>query len=366
MTTPPTTAGWYPDPDGSGGQRYWDGAAWSDHGPDAADVSASTEETSAWPSELPPWPEDMTMPSWEEAGKAEPVDEAEAAGSDEESEPESVEEPAETVEQIAPDDEPAVVGEPETAEDQTAPVADLADQDQPTAVVKLPEPAAAAVPATAPPAESFAFASSTPQAESTAGRSGPLKGYLIGVGGLLVVLVAVLVWAFALADPGTGETDATGADGTSETAGTTDPATDSTDPTETTAGEVTGAGGQVADGEVTITSNGVEITPTVAAADNEMLTKTASGEFVVVRLTLLNNGELPATFLADQQVLNAGGQTYNTETESTFYLGGISAVLYPGQPVDVAFAYDVPPGTALESLQVHGDLASAGAVLPLS
>ena len=92
----------------------------------------------------------------------------------------------------------------------------------------------------------------------------------------------------------------------------------------------------------------------------------ASGEFVVVRLTLLNNGELPATFLADQQVLNAGGQTYNTETESTFYLGGISAVLYPGQPVDVAFAYDVPPGTALESLQVHGDLASAGAVLPLS
>ena len=31
MTTPPTPAGWYPDPDGSGGQRYWDGSAWTEH-----------------------------------------------------------------------------------------------------------------------------------------------------------------------------------------------------------------------------------------------------------------------------------------------------------------------------------------------
>jgi len=85
-----------------------------------------------------------------------------------------------------------------------------------------------------------------------------------------------------------------------------------------------------------------------------------------VRLTLLNNEEMPATFLADQQKLNAGGQTYSPETESTFYLGGISAVLYPGQPVDVAFAYDVPPGTAPESIEVHGDLASTGGVIPLT
>ena len=31
MTTPPTPAGWYPDPDGSGGQRYWDGSGWTEH-----------------------------------------------------------------------------------------------------------------------------------------------------------------------------------------------------------------------------------------------------------------------------------------------------------------------------------------------
>lgn len=31
MTTPQTPAGWYADPDGSGGQRYWDGHAWTEH-----------------------------------------------------------------------------------------------------------------------------------------------------------------------------------------------------------------------------------------------------------------------------------------------------------------------------------------------
>ena len=35
MTSPqgtgPTPAGWYPDPSGSGQQRYWDGSAWTEH-----------------------------------------------------------------------------------------------------------------------------------------------------------------------------------------------------------------------------------------------------------------------------------------------------------------------------------------------
>ena len=364
MTTPPTTAGWYPDPDGSGGQRYWDGTAWTDQGPEAVDTPAADEETSAWPAELPPWPEDMEMPSWEDAGKLDsaeadepaPADVPEATHDEPEPEPVSSEETGAGAEQAAAEATPEAP-EPEM----TAPAVTTPEVIEPA--VTVPEVTVPAVPApemampTEPPPAAFAAAPAP---------ASPLKGYLIGVGALLVVLIGVLVWAFAFTDPGTATTEATGADGSSEAAETTGAATDSAAPTETAAPEVTGTDGQVVDGDVTITSKGVEITPTVAAVDNEMLTKTAAGEFVVVRLTLLNNGELPATFLADQQVLTAGGQIYNTETESTFYLGGISAVLNPGEPVDVAVAFDVPPGTAPESVQVHGDLGSPGAVLPLS
>src|SRR5215210_3621127 len=31
MTTPPTPAGWYPDPERAGQLRYWDGGAWTEH-----------------------------------------------------------------------------------------------------------------------------------------------------------------------------------------------------------------------------------------------------------------------------------------------------------------------------------------------
>lgn len=361
MTTPPTTAGWYPDPDGSGGQRYWDGAAWTDQGPEAVDTPAADEETSAWPAELPPWPEDMEMPSWEDAGKLEPAEADEPAPADvpdaPHDEPEPEPEPVSAEETGAGAEQPAAEATPEaTVPEMTAPAVTTPEMTAPeTTVPAVPVPEMT-MPTEPPPA---AFAAAPAPAS-------PLKGYLIGVGALLVVLIGVLVWAFAFTDPGTATTEATGADGSSEAAETRGAATDSAAPTESAAPEVIGTDGQVVDGDVTITSKGVEITPTVAAVDNEMLTKTAAGEFVVVRLTLLNNGELPATFLADQQVLTAGGQIYNTETESTFYLGGISAVLNPGEPVDVAVAFDVPPGTAPESVQVHGDLGSPGAVLPLS
>lgn len=355
MTTPPTTAGWYPDPDGSGGQRYWDGAAWTDEGPGIADTPAVEEQTSAWPAELPPWPEDMAMPSWEDAGKIDPADETAADAPDPQPDVTAAAEVAE-----APHDEPdaviAAAAEPQVGGDE--PAAEVTSEATPE--VRLPEQ-----PPTAPPPPPAFVAAPAPVAAQPTPTGSPLKGYLVGVGALLVVLVGVLVWALGFSDPGTGTTEATGADESSETQEATAAATDSAAPSETAA-DVPAAGGQVTDGEVTITGKGVEITPTVAAVDNEMLTKTASGEFVVVRLTLLNNGELPATFLADQQVLNAGGQIYNTETESTFYLGGISAVLYPGTPVDVAVAFDVPPGTTPESVQVHGDLGSPGAILPLS
>ncbi|MCU1698668.1 MAG: Telomeric repeat-binding factor 2/Protein of unknown function, partial [Mycobacterium sp.] len=46
MTTPSTPAGWYPDPDGSGGQRYWDGSIWTEHRSPAVGAPESAGEHS--------------------------------------------------------------------------------------------------------------------------------------------------------------------------------------------------------------------------------------------------------------------------------------------------------------------------------
>ena len=41
MTTPPTPAGWYPDPEHSGGLRYWDGVTWTEHRTPAQEAPAA-------------------------------------------------------------------------------------------------------------------------------------------------------------------------------------------------------------------------------------------------------------------------------------------------------------------------------------
>lgn len=381
MTTPPTAAGWYPDPDGSGGQRYWDGTEWTAQRPEGPEF---TEETSAWPAELPPWPEDvMAMPSWEDAGKGEPPVIDADPQPEPETEPEqpgAETEPADTVEQDPPAaaehesepeaepviDAPAEVSEPVEPPADQWPQPDLTIPtvtpttpafDQTTAVVPtLPPPAE--------PAQPLAFGG-VGDIEAKPAPKSPLKGYLLGVAALLIVLIGVLVWAFAFADPGSGSTDAAGTDGTVETGGATAPAVPTTDSAD--AGEAPApAEGSVVDGDVTITQNGVDTVPTVSAVDNEFLTKTATGKFVLVKLTFLNNGQSPATFLSDQQVLTAGGQPYSPDTEATFYLNGISAVLYPGEPVQVTVAYDIPADSNPEFIQVSGDLGSPGARIALN
>ena len=74
----------------------------------------------------------------------------------------------------------------------------------------------------------------------------------------------------------------------------------------------------------------------------------------------------PATFLGTLQKLKAGGTTFSIDDEATAYLNGTVAELNPGDTADVAIAFDVPPGTTPESLEVHGDPISAGVEVPLS
>src|SRR5512132_2078248 len=44
MTTPPTPAGWYPDPEQAGQLRYWDGGTWTEHRSPAQEPAAPTAQ----------------------------------------------------------------------------------------------------------------------------------------------------------------------------------------------------------------------------------------------------------------------------------------------------------------------------------
>jgi hypothetical protein len=126
-----------------------------------------------------------------------------------------------------------------------------------------------------------------------------------------------------------------------------------------------GSGPQGTDAGLTFAVTGVETAPSVKSQDASM-EQTAQGEYLIVHLTVLNSGDQPATFVGAFQKLKAGGTTYSVDDVATGYLNGTVAQLNPGDKSDVTIAFDVPPGTTPESLEVHGDPASAGIEISLS
>ncbi|GAB3217208.1 DUF4352 domain-containing protein [Mycolicibacterium hippocampi] len=255
MTTPQTPAGWYSDPDGSSGQRYWDGNTWTHHRADAPQ-----------PPPPPPGP---------------------------------------------------------------------------------------------------------PPPDATGAHRQLLVRYLAVCAALLAVLVAVAVYAAFFADDGSVTIEASDDPVTSQTAGP--PATGDSgwgdEPSETSTETTTEApptdAGEVTDGPLAFTVHGVEVGPTVESADFP-LEKTAAGEFVIVYLTVTNVSDAPATFLGTFQKLRAGSTVYSIDDEATFYTGGALAELGPGDQAEVAVAYDVPPGTSPDAIELRADPLSPGTEVPLS
>lgn len=89
----------------------------------------------------------------------------------------------------------------------------------------------------------------------------------------------------------------------------------------------------------------------------------AKGEFVVVHLTVTNIGDREQTFFASNQKLKAGDVTFSNETNLTD--DGWIEDLNPGLSGTYKVAFDVPPGTVPEFLEVHDSAFSGGATIRL-
>ncbi len=368
MTTPPTPAGWYPDPDGSGGQRYWDGLSWTEHrypaptppAPAPAEPVAPVEPVAPAPVASEEPTAIVRLPSAPSEGRV-------GSHRKPDSETDAAPEPASAPESVT-----------ESFTQRTEPVSQRFAPDVPPAEPPSFDPP----PFDRPPAQSQsgqfasapAFDNYAPEATPPRRNRGLALWYGIACAALLAVLVAVAVYGFVIKkDPGV---KVSGSGTTTEASPTEDSTDDSTDsssepiqtPTETptTAGPTTvDPTGDATDGPMSFTVHGIETVSTVAMSEAP-LEKTAVGEFVVVHMTVANVGTDPATFIGMFQTLHAGGATYPLDDEATAYLEGTYADLQPGQSADVSIAFDVPQGTPPESIELHADPSTPGADVPLS
>lgn len=334
MTTPQPPAGLYPDPDGSGGQRYRDGYTWTD-----SRVPAP---------QLPPPPPPAPPRTPERVGGAHRAPEPEP-------EPEP---PALPTTPVGPPATP--VGGAEDSTPAAKPVEESASSSgfEPTN----------AIPTSPPPS------SPPPFSDAPAGSAGIdrplLMRYLAVCGALLAAAVAVGVYAAFFTDDGSSTIHASDDPATSQTSTQANPATTDDTPTETATDTPTEEPaptetGDPTDGAFAYSVHGVEVGTTVTSADAPV-EKTAVGEYVVVHMTVTNVGDAATPFLGTFQKLLAGGTVYSIDDEATFYLGGGMAELNPGDQVDVSVAFDVPPGTTPEAIELHTDPLSPGIQVPLA
>ena len=148
---------------------------------------------------------------------------------------------------------------------------------------------------------------------------------------LLAVLVLVVIYALFIHDPGTVQVASpttTPAETTADEPTTEAGAPGSGEPTSPPSETQAPAGGESVDGPFGFTLSGVETGGTVSSTEAPV-EKTAQGEYVVVRMSVLNRGEAPAQFIGTLQRLHAGGTVYNVDDEATFYLGGGFAEIPP-------------------------------------
>lgn len=291
--TPPTAAGWYPDPDGIGVQRYWDGDSWTEHRAPADSVAPAEPPADEQPTAVVKL---RSVPTVEHVGA-----------------------------HRAPDSD------------------------------SEPEPTPAAEPVTTPANDN---------------RSVLLK-YGAACAALLVVLVGLTIYAFLierppevqLSTPADRNTTTVPRD-TAPTGGWGAGATPETLTAAPTTEAPVGPAGEATDGPLSFAVHGLDIGPTVVMSDAP-IEKIAEGEFIVVHMTVTNVGTEAESFVGMFQTLRAGGTTYPLADEATAYLGGTAAELAPGASADVSLAFDVPPGTVPEAIELHAEPGTPGVQVPL-
>lgn len=97
----------------------------------------------------------------------------------------------------------------------------------------------------------------------------------------------------------------------------------------------------------------------------------AQGEFCIVELTVRNIGTDARRFAdGSQKAKGAEGNTHAADTGAGVVVNGngdaVWNVINPGNAISAKIVYDVPPGTALTSLELHDSPFSGGVTVALA
>ncbi|KAA0099048.1 DUF2510 domain-containing protein [Mycolicibacterium sp. P1-18] len=355
MTTPPTPANWYPDPENSAGLRYWDGWAWTEHrapapgqsispADEAANVYATRpveqEPTPEGAQEQPVQPYDTHPP----AASAPPVDDSTSWNP-----------PLPSWDSLST--EPTTTGSATTDDDPSPTQSYEAPPAEPT----TPYERAAFAPPPGPPPGYY------PSPSPPGGKSNTklILGLLAGAVVLLVVIGVVVALVVMRTDKSTDVAGPTFSQTPTSSSATTTSATEAEPtPPESLTPPPPGAEGK--DGDYTFSVAGTETGDTITSTVSDSVETTADGMFYVVYLNVTNTGAAPLTFVATFQQLNASGQTFPLDDEATAFLGGTIAEIGPGEQKETPLVYDVPVGTEPSTIVLRSDPSTAGVELPLS
>lgn len=127
--------------------------------------------------------------------------------------------------------------------------------------------------------------------------------------------------------------------------------------------QAAGIGTPVRDGKFEFVVTSVDRSKTAGNPSNEFEQSTAQGEYVNVHLSVKNIGNEAQSFFANNQKLIVGGKKF--DAASIMGVNGDGGSLNPGLGVDTVVSFDVPVGTAPDSIELHDSAFSGGATVNL-
>lgn len=104
----------------------------------------------------------------------------------------------------------------------------------------------------------------------------------------------------------------------------------------------------------------------VGSVGDDILGKSAQGQFCLVNLSVKNIGDEPQTMFDDnQKAIGSNGAQYSTDSEAGLYANGNNnqvwiAEINPGNQVTGTLVYDIPKNVELAKLELHDSAFSGG------